>query len=517
MGMAGEATGFYPGKSVRERVRATLSGADEFRAFNYTYLLKVGLMLFPLEIALILFIKHLSIDFSGFPIEGIVVLSAFSISVTAVYVFLMWRLWKPVLIIRIDKLKYNHIALWRGIEIEWDRIEGLIEDEAPNSRLKSVKVLKIVYRKMNNKIDQIVLNQNMLHKGKEAFSLLKKIIPPGPSADVYRRLEELKRSPKTDVRYKNIVLNDQGLNVPSKVSNKTAVIPWDSITALIPEDDLAAGTGISAVQIEFTRMAKKGRLVLRDIISKEFLDFIKLVMAHTRRDAIDPRLFQLLEPRETAPKVDPVVAFFIISGFILAIVGMIILMFYPPTIASTWIYPLLLIPFSLCPLILTFKLQLSKNPEKASIRSKSIIAGLGFNLGTIGAIAILFMLSPASFSWLVADANALCGRMDAAVIHYQKAEKDLSDNSDFLFSLGQLYYKKKDWENAAHYYIRAYQKDPTNWFAEPLEKIPDSLFKAGLTDEALTWCDKIIQSYSGRPDVIRVIEQKRKEIAGTVS
>ena len=516
MGSADETIGLHAEKAIGQRVRTALTGAREFRVL-YSHLFKLGLMLLPLEIALVFLFKPLSIDFSGFPVEGVIVLSSFSVCVIAVYVFLIWRAWQPALIIRTDKLKYNHIALARGIEIEWDRIEGLMEEEAPYSRLKPAKILKIVYRKMNDTVGQIVLKQNLLNKGSEAFSFLKKIIPPGPSADVYRRLDDLKRSLKEDFKYNNIKLNDRGLNVSSKVSEKTAVIPWHCITSLGSENDIAASTGITAIIIEFTKNNRRGRLVVRGIISKEFLDFVKLVMANTRRDAIAPRLFQLLEPRKEALNVDPAVALLIISGFVLAIAGLIILVFYPPTIASTWTYPLLLIPLSVCPLILTLKLQLSKNPANTGKRSSSIFAGIGFNMGTLCAIAILFMLSPASYSWLLADANAMCGRVDDAVAHYQKAEKHLSENSDFLFAFAQLYYKKKDWKNAAHYYIRAYEKDPTNWFAGPLERIPDSLYKAGLMDEALTWCDKIIQSYSSRPDVVRVIRQKRKEIAGAVS
>ena len=33
--------------------------------------------------------------------------------------------------------------------------------------------------------------------------------------------------------------------------------------------------------------------------------------------------------------------------------------------------------------------------------------------------------------------------------HYQKAEKHLCENSDFLFAFAQFYYKKQDWEKAA--------------------------------------------------------------------
>lgn len=517
MGLEGETSGFHAEKSIRGRVRAALTGGKEFRVFYYNHLFKVGLMLLPVELALVLFFKPFSLNFSEFPTEGIIVLSTALICIVAVFILLLWRLWKPALIIQIDKLRYNHIASVRGLEVEWDRIEGVMEDEAPYSRFRSVKRLKIVYRKKNDTIGQIVLTQNLLHKGEQAFSFLKKIIPPSPSADACRRLEGLKRSPLANVKFKNLELNSQGLVVQSNTTKKRVVIALDRITLLSSENDIATSTGHTAITIEYAKKADKGRLVIRGLISKEFLDFIKLLMGHIKRDAIAPPLLQLLEPRQEVHNIDPAVASFIISGFILAMAGLIILAFYPPTIGSTWVYPLLLIPLCLFPLILTIKLQFKKKSSGKRKRSASICAALGFNFGTLGAIAILFILSPASYNWLVADANAMCGRMDVAEARYQQAEAYLSKNSDFLFTFGQFYYKNENWENAARYYIRAYEKDSTNWFAEPLKKIPDSLYKAGLKDEALTWCDTIIQSYSSRPDVIEVIKQKREEIARAVS
>ncbi|MEJ2200848.1 MAG: hypothetical protein P8X63_07515, partial [Desulfuromonadaceae bacterium] len=88
----------------------------------------------------------------------------------------------------------------------------------------------------------------------------------------------------------------------------------------------------------------------------------------------------------------------------------------------------------------------------------------------------------------------------------------LNMNEDFIFTLGQFYSLKKDWNRAAEYYIRSYEKDPTNWMAEPLANIPNSLSKAGRDEEALQWCDRILGRYAGNSKVIRVIERKKREI-----
>ena len=503
---------FHTEKSIREKAREALASHNDIRIFYYAYPVRLALLLVPLELALVFYLKPLPINFSQLPIEGTIVLSAVLISAIVIYIFFLWKTWKPALVIQNDKLIYNKIGFGRGISIEWRQIEGLVEDEAAYFGNRSNKRVKIVFRKMNDTIGHFVLSPKALHKGNEAFSWLKKIIPTGPSENICRRLEKLKRSPISNIKYRKIDLSKQGITVESPITRRKEVISWDSISVLNSEEDLATSTGYAAIKIEYTKNAKRRRLRVRGVISHELLDFIRLLMAHVSREAIDPSLFQLLEAPEDAGKIDPVVAALIISGFILGIAGLIILSFYPPTIGSTWIYPLLLIPLCLVPLLLTIKLQLRKDSANDKKKSSSIWAALGFNLGTLGAIAILFMLSPASFTWLVADLNALAGKMDAAETHYHQAEKELSDNADFLFAFAQFYYKANDWEKAARYYIRAYEKDPTNWMAGTLEKIPDALWKAGLTDEASAWCDTIIREYSSRPDVVKAIGRKRKAI-----
>lgn len=210
--------------------------------------------------------------------------------------------------------------------------------------------------------------------------------------------------------------------------------------------------------------------------------------------------------------VDPVVAVLIISGGLLVIVDVIILVFYPPTIASTWTYPLLLIPLGLVPFLYTVMLLASNNSVIQKNRPKKIIAALSFNMGLLVAIFILFYQSPSSYSWMLADVNAMSGDLDTAEYYYKKAEPALAPNADFLFAFAQMYSIKNDWDNASRYYILSYEKDPTNWMTETLVKIPESLHKAKKTTEALEWCDKIKKSYSHRKDVIREMDRIRKKI-----
>ncbi len=215
-------------------------------------------------------------------------------------------------------------------------------------------------------------------------------------------------------------------------------------------------------------------------------------------------------------KVDNIVALLIISGFIIGIGGFFVLTFYPPTIGSTWLYPLLMLPLSGVPLFLTIKMVLSAARDKLKTTSTRV-AAFGFNIGTICAVAFMFFMSPASTYWIMADFYGICGKVDRAEFYYQKAETDLSGNADFLFAFAQMYYQDGNWENAARYYIDSYEKDPTNWMKDPLKKVVDALNKAGKSDEALDWCDRIIQDYSRNRIIVRVFEREKEEIAGAVN
>ncbi|MDA8412336.1 MAG: tetratricopeptide repeat protein [Desulfobacteraceae bacterium] len=177
---------------------------------------------------------------------------------------------------------------------------------------------------------------------------------------------------------------------------------------------------------------------------------------------------------------------------------------------------MLLLPLSVAPLVWTIKLVSSRFTGGGADPSKKIAGASLFNIGTILSVVILFSLSPASFLWLLADSNTLLGRLDAAESIYLKAEPVLSKNGDFLFTLGQFYSRKGEWSKASQFYIRSYEKDPTNWLPQPLTQIPNSLCMAGKYDEALQWCDRIAKQYSDRRDVVSAIERKKSEIHGKI-
>jgi hypothetical protein len=286
--------------------------------------------------------------------------------------------------------------------------------------------------------------------------------------------------------------------------------------------------GISLEKVEFSKNFKPGESVLiyySDKLSGQE-DVFQLRTGLLKNGAEAVSLLKQIIPLRTAKTslmfesnlsqpIDPVAAVLIISGVVIGIADLVILMFYPPTLGLTWVFPLLLIPFGLVPFVYTLRLLTTSDPNNRLTKRKIVNGAISFNLGLICALLILFVFSPSSYQWMMADVNAIWGDLDVAESHYKSAEKDLKSNADFLFAVAQFYLKKQDWANSAGYYIKAYRKDPTNWMTEPLLNIPESLIKAGQTEEAERWCGIILTDYPKRAGLKKEIDQIRKKIAGS--
>jgi tetratricopeptide (TPR) repeat protein len=475
--------------------------ADEVRSFSHAIQIRIVLAIMPLLLLLIVF--FLPFNIREMPVEGVIVLSVFFIGLLAVCIWFFLKAMKPAVILSSRGMSYN--PLGKKIFLEWEHIDGLVEDNTYTHAGKYVEQIKIVYNVGDGSIRELIISAKQFNKGGELFSLLKKIVPKKSSKELENKLSQLKPLSTVTMKYKNIELSTQGI----MVTTNNNMIPWDNILSLKTMGYVIAGYG--PVEVEYTSGSSKQSLKIQSSTNEIYKECVRFLLAYAKNATVDPGLIKILNYPVEAAKADFIAVFLICSGIILTFAALLILSFYAPTIPSTWIYPLLIIPFSFFPFIWTIKLLAGRFSGASRNPSAKIYAALFFNIGILCSVAILFTFSPASFTWLLADACAITNRFDNAEKYYKHAESDLSGNSDFLFSLGQFYFKKKDWNTAARYYILAYEKDPTNWMAEPLEKIPRSLLLAGRDKEAIEWCDKILNSYSDRKDVTRTIAKLKEE------
>lgn len=472
------------------------------RRFYLTRYLRIIFSIAPLApLTLLISQKILPFKISQMPMEGITILTAVFIGFFLLTVFFAWRMWQPLLTLSANGIEHKFSL--KTDFVPWNSVQGLTVSER-TVQGKIQKMVKLITATEGGKTRETTFGISGLEGGEEALSILRQLVPDRKAGDFTRTLQQMK-PPQTDtMRYRNIEVTSEGIVL------KRDIIPWNRITDMTTEGLVIAGYG--SVSVGYSETGKGNKLVIRASTTEEYMDFIKLILSRAKNASIDPAIIAMLEYPPAAAKKDGYAVILIATGVLLALGGLIVLSFYPPTIGSTWLYPLLLLPLAAAPLAWTLKLLSARFEGGNADSTKKILGASLFNVGAVLAVAILFVLSPASLIWLMADTAALTGRMAQAEELYMKAEPSLGKNEDFIFTLGQFYSRKGDWNRAAGYYIQSYEKDPTNWMPEPLAKIPDSLTKAGRHEEALQWCERIMKQYAGNRQVTSVIEKKKTEI-----
>ena len=471
------------------------------RRFYFVRPLRLLVSLTP--VLMVISFKLLPFNISQMPIEGATVLTVLTTVFILISIYAVWRLWQPALTLTTSGVELNLSRFFTADFVSWESIEGVLVDER-KIHGKLNKFAKLVIATDDGRTRESVITITSLQDGDEALEILRRLVPerkPSDFSDVLKRLKPLQ---KEMIHYRDIDLN------PAGIIRNGETIPWSNITFMRMEGMVIAGYG--SVTIGYAGKSGENKFVIRASTKEEYLDCLKLILSNAQNVSVDPAIIGMLGYTADAARRDGYAVILIVTGFILLMLGLIVLSFYPPTVGSTWLYPLLLIPLAFAPLMWTLKLLITRFQGGIANPSKKIIGATLFNLGPVLSVAILFSLSPASVLWLLADASALTGRMDQAEKLYMKAEPALEKNEDFIFTLGQFYFRKGDWNKAAGYYIQSYKKDPTNWLPDPLMKIPDSLLKAGRHEEALQWCEKIMAQYTGNRQATNRVERMKREI-----
>jgi len=478
------------------------------RAFFIKRPLKLLLSATPVMMLLMPFI--LPFKFSQLPTEGAIVLSFFFFLTLALTVYLARKYWQPALILSSEGVVYSLGNLFKTQSLPWGQIQGISIDERTVYG-KTQIMARLVIASDGKGTKEVVIGLSALEGGEEALALLKRMIPEKRAQDFSNALLKFRPLSTDTLKYRDVEIVREGIiSATGKRGKQRAVIPWDFIESIKTEGFVIAGYG--SVTVHYRDHGVTNRLLIQASMSEKYHYCVKLLIVNAKSAAIDPGVLAILEYPVSSAKADMFAILLVCTGIIIALAGLIILSFYPPTIASTWIYPLLLLPLCAAPFAWTIQLLSSRFKGGGADPSRKILGASLFNIGAVFAIAILFALSPASFVWMLADGNVLLGRLDLAETYYMKAEPALAKNEDFLFTLGQFYSRKKNWDKASRYYVRSYEKDPTNWMPEPLMQIPNSLCMAGRYEEALQWCDRIIGQYRSQRGIVRMFEKKKEEI-----
>jgi tetratricopeptide (TPR) repeat protein len=227
---------------------------------------------------------------------------------------------------------------------------------------------------------------------------------------------------------------------------------------------------------------------------------------------VDPGLIRSLEYSYRDARADNFSLILFLLGLIAGIPVMTVMIYYSPTIATSNIYPLIMVPFAGVPMLATLVLLAGRFRGKYWSATLKIFWSSLIPAGIVLSLVAYFMISPVSYYWMMGDIDVKKGDLEGGEAYYLKALEIMPDSIDVIYEMGKLYMQKEDWEGAYDYLVQAYEMDPEYWGPAAVVLIPDVLMKMGRYDEAMSWCKKILKDHPQKMDIARAISKKQDEI-----
>jgi len=313
---------------------------SEARLFYVKMQLRILMSITPVAMLFMPFI--LPFKFSQLPTQGAVVLASLYLVTLALTVYLVWRHWQPALILTERGLEYTLSNPFKPVFLAWNQIHGITIDERTVYG-NTQSMARLVLAPDSKGVTEVVIGLTALENSDEALVLLKQLIPEKNTRDFADTLLRYKPVSTDTLRYRDIKLVREGI-IPE--AGKRAVVPWDCIDSIKTEGLVIAGYGSVTVQFHDKGITK--RLLIRSSTKETYHECIKLLITKANNATLDPAVLAILEYPVTSAKADIVAILLVCTGVIVGIAAMLLLSFYPPTVASTWIFPLLLCgPFCL--------------------------------------------------------------------------------------------------------------------------------------------------------------------------
>lgn len=241
--------------------------------------------------------------FMKMPMLMILVLSFVCLMILLFVSFRQMRV--PAIVISKDYIIIKKGLFLSEVTIGWNQVLGLKEEIMKVSSRYGFsenvfEILKIVFKRFEAVseeivVDQVTLHQYFLSDSEQAFSLLKRIIPPGISLEKYRRIEKLRNQPFHTFRYRHIELDKYEMTVYSDSPEKNEVIKWENITRFKVDtsDLIMRDTAVLIIMYKKDDAIKE--FIIEDRISGELKTLVKMAMTRLKKDAIDESLLLFLD------------------------------------------------------------------------------------------------------------------------------------------------------------------------------------------------------------------------------
>jgi len=308
-----------------------------------------------------------------------------------------------------------------------------------------------------------------------------------------------------EVRYRGYRASAEGL------WRDRGLLRWEDVDAVRGQFGVIGGYGDVTIEGR-TRRGGRTAVTIKGETSEAYRLFLAALVRHAASARIDASVRRAAATPPAELRKDPLAIALFLLGAAVVLSAWWVIAWYSPTVFSSNIYPLLILPFGGIPAaaaLLSFVSGSLGRPVAA--RWRLLASGL-VGVGGLAAVGVFLLLSPFSLQWLLGDLRQGLGDSEAAVRHYESALGILPGSLDIHFELGKLYRRQGDWEQALVHLEKAYSADPTYWTASALELIPDTLLRMGRTEEAAAWCRRMRGDLAGRRKIALMLDRMEERI-----
>jgi tetratricopeptide (TPR) repeat protein len=412
---------------------------------------------------------------------------------------LIWRIVTPFLEVGDQGVKFNIPFYFPKETIPWNRILAITEERI----LINGKLLKIHLRTEAGQFRELCLNLNAIEKPDEIIALLREKITPASPQQLLSLIGH-SSSTHSEVKCGKYKLNDYG------IITSGLVIPWEKITAVKYAGMVIAGYG----KITITYQDINGRLKTLGIspqISPNYQDFAARLVHSLPNAELDPGLLQLFRLSPQKARLEQLSVFMFIFSLVCGLLVLPPLLQYSLTKAASLALTAGSV-FGLVLLLVYMFLILNK------FRTQKVSSTLMLFIGSLTTASFLtglfafFSYSPLSLTLIKGDFAIKQQDSNLAEACYREVLAAYPDNHNLFFPMAKVCLMKEDYGQALHYLSALYEKHPKKWNADAVRLIPETLIRMNEYEQALDWCDRILNDYPQDPQVQRVILKIRRSI-----
>ena len=315
---------------IEERAETILK--DTSVVTHYSSELMLGIIFFSfMPVPFAVMVKFIFIDenlMNGFMTPPMIVFLILSvIFFICVSSFTVWRMSQPAIVISKDNITLKKSIFHSAMTLSWSQILEMAQEQRKlpsryNLKDRYVEILKIVFRRFDKRLgeivmDQVMLNQKFIENSNTVFPILKKILPQGLPLESHRHIDKIKKQAFRPFYFEHIEFDAAGITVHSDSHEKDEIIPWENITRFSVDKSAILSEDSAVLIFTYQKDTEIKELTLRGRISGETKSLARKVMTRINKEAIDESVFFFFK------SLGPRLVYAILAGFLIIIFAVV--------------------------------------------------------------------------------------------------------------------------------------------------------------------------------------------------